>query len=226
MCGRITLTTAPEIVAEVFGLSTVPFLSPRYNIAPSQLIPIVRLRGDPPRPELEAVRWGLVPTWAKDASIGHRMINARAETLAEKPAFRAAFRSRRCLVVADGFYEWRQGPQRKQPSLIRRRDQRPFAIAGLWESWLDADRAPLLTCTIVTTEANPLMAPIHERMPALIDVAAYRTWMDPFARPGDLVSLLSPCADGTLEAFAVSARVNNPKYDDAECLEPLAPTDA
>lgn len=221
VCGRITLTAAPSLVAEVFGLGTVPDLRPRYNIAPSQPVPVVRLAGDPPTRRLDELQWGLIPSWAKDPGIGHRMINARAETLEEKPAFRAAFRSRRCLVVADGFYEWRHAAGRKQPYLVRLRDRRPFAMAGLWECWRADNDADLLTFTIVTTAANRLMAPIHDRMPVLLAAENHSVWLDPHTERAVLLSLLAPFCDEALETFAVSAHVNNPRNDDEECVKPV-----
>lgn len=195
----------------------------RYNIAPSQPVAVIRLEGDPPRRGLDELRWGLVPAWAKDPSIGNRLINARAETLAEKPAFRSAFRSRRCLVVADGFYEWRPVQKRKQPYLVRRRDGRPFGMAGLWECWTAGDGSDLLTCTIVTTAANRLMAPIHDRMPVLIAKHDEQTWLDPHAERAALQDLLAPFPDDELETFAVSMHVNDPRNDDERCVTP-APT--
>jgi putative SOS response-associated peptidase YedK len=172
--------------------------------------------------ELALVRWGLIPAWAKEASIGGRLINARSETVAEKPAFRSAFRKRRCLVPADGFYEWRkrEGGGPKQPMLVRRRDGAPFAFAGLWEHWRGPE-GEVQTCTILTTEANAVLAPIHDRMPVILDPAAYDRWLDP-ARPG-AEELLRPCSDGWLEAFPVSTRVNNVRNDVAELIAPMNP---
>lgn len=221
MCGRITLSTTAEIIADVFGLDSVPPLRARYNIAPSQPVAVVRNAGEPPARRLDELRWGLVPAWAKDPAIGNRMINARAETLAEKPAFRSAFRSRRCLVVADGFYEWRRIGKRAQPYLVRRRDRRPFGLAGLWESWHSVDGTTLLTCTIVTTAANPLMAPIHDRMPVLIAARDHATWLGTGADRAELDALLAPCPEEELEAFAVSPHVNDPRNDDEQCVQPL-----
>jgi len=221
MCGRFLLHAPVEVLQRAFGFEERPNLQPRYNVAPTQTVPIVRRKGDDGR-ELAPVRWGLIPSWAKDASIGGRLINARAETVAEKPAFRGAFRRRRALVPADGFYEWRkrEGDRPKQPLLIRRRDGQPFALAGLWEHWRGPE-GEVQTCTIVTTAANAVLAPIHDRMPVILDPAAYDRWLDP-ARPG-AEELLRPCPDEWLEAFPVGTRVNNVRNDAAELIAPMNP---
>ena len=184
MCGRFLLHAPVEVLQRAFGFAERPNLQPRYNIAPTQTVAIVRRKDDGGGRELALVRWGLIPSWAKDASIGGRLINARAETVAEKPAFRGAFRRRRALVPADGFYEWRkrEGDRPKQPLLIRRRDGQPFALAGLWEHWRGPE-GEVQTCTIVTTAANVVLAPIHDRMPVILDPASYDRWLDP-AQPG------------------------------------------
>ena len=220
MCGRYLLRAPLDELQQAFGFPERPNLAPRYNIAPTQPVPIVRLRADGRGRELALVRWGLVPPWAKDAAIGSRMINARAEGITEKPAFRGAFRKRRCLVPADGFYEWRKvAGGGKRPVLIRRRDGAPFAFAGLWERWRGPE-GPLDTCTIVTTDANALLAPIHDRMPVILDPADHERWLDP-SRPG-AEELLRPCPDDRLEAVPVSTRVNSPRNDDPSLLEPEA----
>jgi putative SOS response-associated peptidase YedK len=218
MCGRYLLYTPVDDLRRAFSFTRQrPNLEPRFNIAPMQAVPIVRLDADGER-ELAMVRWGLVPSWAKVAAVGSRMINARAEGITTKPAFRAAFRQRRALVLADGFFEWkkREGG-RKQPVLIRRRDRHPFAFAGLWESWQGPD-GPLETNTIITTDANELLAPIHNRMPVILDAADHDAWLDA-QRPGG-EALLRPCPADELEAVPVSTRVNSPRNDDAALLEP------
>ena len=179
MCGRFLLHTPVDTLQRAFGFAERPNLRPRYNIAPTQTVPIVRQKDGGGR-ELALVRWGLIPSWAKEAGIGGRLINARAETVAEKPAFRGAFRKRRALVPADGFYEWRkrEGDRPKQPLLVRRRDGQPFAFAGLWEHWRGPE-GEVETCTILTTEANAALAPIHDRMPVILDPACYDRWLDP-----------------------------------------------
>jgi putative SOS response-associated peptidase YedK len=173
---------------------------------------------------LDLLRWGLIPSWAKDPAVGARTINARAETVAEKPSFRAAFRRRRCLVLADGYYEWRKEGSKKQPYYIRMRDEAPFAFAGLWEYWSPGDDAETLeTCTLITTEANELTRAIHDRMPVILPPDAYEVWLDPELddRPR-LLSLLRPYESQALIADPVSTHVNNPKHDDPECVQVVA----
>jgi putative SOS response-associated peptidase YedK len=163
LCGRFTLRTSAREIAEEFGLTEVPDLAPRHNIAPTQPAPLVRR----PR-QLELLRWGLIPPWAEDAKVGSRMINARAETVATTPAFRRAFQTRRCLIIADGFYEWHN----RVPHLIHRRDNRPFAFAGLWDRWKGID-----SCTIITTDSNDLVRPLHDRMPVILSPEDYDRWL-------------------------------------------------
>jgi len=221
MCGRFTMATSGEIIADVFGLSAVPKLAPRYNIAPTQDVAAIRC-DEGSRRALMFLRWGLIPSWASDAAIGNRMINARAETLAEKPAFRAALRSRRCLVIADGFYEWQKLGARKQPHLVRFRDGRPFAFAGLWERWQPGTGDTVESCTIVTTAANEVVAPVHDRMPVILDETGIATWLDPGGRDAAaLAHLLTPFAAGEMEAFPVGLLVNNPANDVSQCRDRL-----
>jgi len=221
MCGRFTMATPGQTIAELFRLDETPELSPRFNIAPTQAVAAVRARRDGGR-ELVALTWGLVPSWAKDRAMGARMINARAETVAEKPAFRAALRVRRCLVLADGFYEWQKLGTRKQPHHIRLRDGRPFAFAGLWERWAPPGAEPVESCTIITTTPSALVAPIHDRMPVILAADAIGTWLDPSARePAAIVSLLRPYPADEMVAYPVSLRVNNPGADDPSCVAPL-----
>ena len=218
MCGRYTLTTPGDVLAPVLGLESAPELAPRYNIAPSQQVPIVRA-GPGRRRELAMVRWGLVPHWAKEAAIGNRLINARAETLGEKPAFRDSFRRRRCLIAADGFYEWQKLEQGKRPYLLRLADGSPFAFAGLWSSWRDPGSGdPLETCAIVTTTPNELAATVHDRMPVILPPAAFTAWLDPDS-PSP-VELLVPFPADRMTAFPVSRRVNDPSYDGPDCVAP------
>jgi len=220
MCGRFAFYTPAEAAAHLFGASAEQELAPRYNIAPTQQAPVVRRHGDGAR-RLESLRWGLIPFWAKEPGIGNRMINARAETVAEKPAFRRAFRKQRCLVVADGFYEWQKTPGGKTPWFISLDAGRPFAMAGMWESWRESeDAAPLETCTIITTRPNAMMSALHNRMPAILEGAAVDRWLDPGSGPDELVGLLDPVADDTLRAIAVSRRVNSPANDDAGLIDP------
>ncbi|MBX7164944.1 MAG: SOS response-associated peptidase [Pirellulales bacterium] len=219
MCGRFTLRQPPRQLAIHFGIDEPPALRPRYNIAPTQDVAIVRLAPDGHR-ELVELRWGLVPSWSQDPTIGSRMINARGETLAEKPSFRAAFKERRCLIPADGFYEWLKVDKQKQPQFIHLPDDEPFAFAGLWEAWRGSD-PPLETCTIVTTEANSRLRGLHERMPVILDPADYAAWLDPQLRdPQRLMPLLAARPNALLETRPVSRRVNAPTYDDEGCLAP------
>ncbi len=209
------MTTPVEAVGRLFDVAERPNLSPRYNIAPSQQAPVVRADAAGGR-TLGLLRWGLIPSWAKEAKIGYRMINARAETVAEKPAFRSAFRHRRCLVPADGFYEWRKQGTVKQPTRITRADGAPFAFAGLWERWRAPDGALIDSFTIITTAANELLRPIHERMPVILDPADFGPWLEAGG-----VERLVPYTDAKLEAVPVSTRVNSPKHDDPACIAPL-----
>jgi putative SOS response-associated peptidase YedK len=222
MCGRYVVTTPGEVLAELFELDEKPHLVPRWNVAPTQEVAIVRARPEGGR-ELAMARWGLVPFWAKDRAIGNRLINARAESLAEKPAYRDSFKKRRCLVVADGFYEWQKVDGRKQPWLLRLRDGGPFGFAGLWSLWRDkASGEELESCTIVTTSPNELAAPIHDRMPVILPRERHAEWLDPAAEPSSLAALLEPFPAAEMEAYPVSTWVNAPQHDDPRCIEPLS----
>ena len=216
-------------MARLFGVAVPDEHAPRYNIAPSQGILAVRAApdgGDGAR-EAAVLRWGLVPSWAKDPDIGNRVINARAETVAEKPSFRAAFRRRRCLVPATGFYEWRAASGPKQPYTIGMADGGPFAMAGLWEHWTGPDGAAVETCAILTTEANELLRPIHARMPVIVAPSDFDLWLDPaLAMPELLAPLLRPFDAAAMAAHPVSRHVNNVRNDDPGCVEPLTPTAA
>lgn len=222
MCGRFLLTSPVESLGRLFGFPERPNLAPRYNIAPTQAVAAVRSDPEVAGPHLVLLRWGLVPFWAKSRDIGARMINARAETLAEKPAFRAALRHRRCLILADGFYEWqRRGDGTKQPYVIQRRDLAPFAFAGLWENWDDKDQAVTLeTCSIVTTEANDDLRPVHHRMPVILESqASLEQWLEPTSDVRQLQALLQPAAVANWVARPVSSLVNKVANDDARLLE-------
>ena len=218
MCGRFALYTPAEAVVRLFRLDGAPDLSPRYNIAPTQ--PVVAIRpGEGGGREARMLRWGLVPFWAKDPSIGSRMINARGETVAEKPAFRQAFRRRRCLIPADGFYEWQKVPGGKQPWYISARDEVPLAFAGLWERWdKRGTEAPVETCTIVTTAANATLLPLHDRMPVILGAADWDAWLDDAASSTLLRDLIRPAPDNLLSARPVSRRVNRPVNDGPELI--------
>jgi putative SOS response-associated peptidase YedK len=198
-------------------------LEPRYNVAPTQQVPIIRvLRTNPDTKERQLVpmRWGLIPSWADDPAIGNRMINARAESVSSKPAFRGAFRYRRCLVPADGFYEWRKEGKRKQPLYIRRKDGQPFAFAGLWEEW-EREGEVIEFCVIITTEANDLVSEFHDRMPVILNSSNYDLWLDPSVQdPEVLEPLLRPYPSDEMEVYSVSRLVNDPRNEDPKCVEP------
>ncbi len=222
MCGRFALYTSAEKLAAQFKLPLPFAIAPRYNIAPSQ--PVLALHTLRERGEREwtHLQWGLVPAWADDPRIGNRMINARAETLAEKPAFRAALRYRRCIIPADGFYEWQSQGKTKQPYFVRHRAGKTLALAGLWEHWQGADGSELQTCTIITTEPNAVIRPLHNRMAVILPEEAYELWLDPnVQRPEQLLPLLRPAPDDMLIAYPVSPRVNNPASDDPSLIEPM-----
>jgi putative SOS response-associated peptidase YedK len=223
MCGRFTLTVTPETLAHLFRLLEAALPRPRYNIAPTQAVAVVRQAPDQPGRVLDFMRWGLIPPWAEDARIGNRLINARSETVAEKPAFRSAFRRKRCLIPADSFFEWKK-ENGKQPYCIRLKDGAPFAFAGLWESWKNPEGQIVESCTLLTTTANEVVRPIHERMPVILEPAVYDTWLDPAVqKPEELKPLLGPFAAKDMMAFPVGRWVNDPKHDDPKCLEPEKP---
>ena len=223
MCGRFTLFEADRILSREFGVSGIPPLSPRYNIAPSQPVAAVRAASDGTGRDLTLLRWGLIPSWSKDPAIGNRLINARSETVREKPSFRNAFRRHRCLIPANGFYEWQRQGRGKQPYFVRMRDGRPFAFAGLWDRWESPEAGAVETCAILTTAANGVLAPIHDRMPVILSPAEYARWLDPALLDTDsLASLLVPFQPEEMTAFPVSPRVNAPSVDDEKCIAPLS----
>jgi putative SOS response-associated peptidase YedK len=215
MCGRFTLKASPTELAASFELFREPEWGPRFNVAPSQ--PIGGIRNVDGQREWSLLRWGLIPSWAKDEKIGYRMINARGETVHEKPSFRAAFKRRRCLIPVDGFYEWKavgEGRSKpKQPFHIRRTDQQVFAFAGLWECWTSPDGSEVESCTIVTTSANSLLAQIHDRMPVILDPDEYDVWLDTDVKAEALQQLLDPHSTDTLEMYPVGFEVNNARTE-------------
>lgn len=221
MCGRFTLHHSAEEVADRFLAELMPELEPRYNIAPTQPVTVVTQNGTR---HLAQFHWGLIPSWAKDRSIGHRMINARVETVAEKPAFRTALQRRRCLIPADGFYEWREADNPEEggrtPMYIHRQDDALFAFAGLWDEWHDPQSGePLRSCTIITGTPNPLVAPIHDRMPIILRREDEARWLDKSLNDTEsLLSLLVPYAADEIEVYPVSRRVNAPVVDDPSLL--------
>ncbi len=221
MCGRYLLMSSGAGLANWFGFDEGPALSARYNIAPSQPIPVVRTMADGDKRECVLVRWGLIPSWAKDAAFAAHTINARAETLSEKPAFRAAFRRRRCLVPADGFYEWLKSGKAKLPHAIRPKDGQPLAFAGLWEHWQGSGGEEIDSATIVTTTANKLLRPLHERMPVILPREHHAAWLDSRRQaPEELLPLLTPYPDELLALFPVSDWVSNARHEGERCLAP------
>ncbi len=222
MCGRFAFYSPDDAVVRLFDVAEMTDVGSGYNLAPTQLVPVLRAN-DAGLRRVDGLRWGLVPFWAKDKAIGNRMINARAETVAEKPAFRQAFRRRRCLVLANGFYEWKRLGDKKQPYYITREDGEPFAMAGLWESWRDraaTDPEVVETCTIITTTPNPLMAAIHQRMPVVLDPSPVAEWLDPGAAVEALTPLLRPYDGDGLVAVPVGTSVNNSRNQGADLIEP------
>lgn len=219
MCGRFTLTADVNTLQDSFPFVEMPQgMQPHFNIAPTQPVAVVPNDG---RNKLDFFVWGLIPSWAKDPNIGSRLINARAETLQEKPSFRTAFRRRRCLILADGFYEWKQGERGKTPMYIRLASGKPFAFAGLWESWNAPDGSNVLSCTIITTQPNELMATIHNRMPVILPKEAYPLWLESGeANPQQLAGLLLPYTAEEMQAYPVSPLVNSPKNDLPELIRP------
>ncbi len=222
MCGRYALKTSVPEIARILGASAKAEFAPCYNVAPSRNVPVCRI-SDAGGRELALLRWGLVPHWAKTIDDRYRMINARAETIASRPAFRAPFRSRRCLVPADGYFEWKAGPQRKQPYFIHRSDGFPLFLAALWDRWDKGKDGPLESFCIVTTSASDHLATVHDRMPVVIENDDMNTWLDREVEDADrLLSLLSTQKGDVLEFTPVSTYVNNPRNDDPRCLEPVA----
>ena len=219
MCGRFQLKPEQDWMAD-FGVSEPPDITPRYNIAPTQDVVAVRKEADGVR-RARLLRWGLVPSFAEDPAVGNRMINARAETVARKAAFREPFRKRRCLVPADGFYEWRRVGRARDPYLLKMRDGHTFAFASVWDRWGSGD-GRIESCAILTTTANALVARVHDRMPVILGHSDYELWLDPDARDEDLHRILRPFPAEEMVAIPVSARVNSTAVDDPECERPVA----
>ena len=223
MCGRFTLTVDPAQAQENFNNFTFPEkFAPRFNIAPTQ--PILAIPNDE-KFTADFFIWGLIPMWAKDPSIGNRLINARAETLAEKPSFRGSLKYKRCLILADGFYEWKSsdGKKSKTPFFIHMKDRKPFAFAGLWDSWNSPEGSQLKTCTIITTEPNELMSLLHNRMPVILHPRDYDKWLDPSSQtPDQLIPLLKPFPAEMMDAYPVTPLVNKPANDTPELVVPAS----
>jgi putative SOS response-associated peptidase YedK len=223
MCGRYTLSDPGDLLTDL-GVEVPGEVGfrPRYNIAPTQAVAAVRNAPHGGNRELWLLHWGLIPSWAKDHTIGNRMINARSETVAEKPSFRNAFKRRRCLILTDGFYEWVKVGKAKQPHHIHLQGGRPFVFAGLWEHWTKGQAGPIESCTILTTESNEKLRPLHHRMPVILHRKDWDLWLDPSMEdPAALLPLLKPYPDDEIEYRAVSQLVNNPRNDVPECLNPV-----
>lgn len=238
MCARYTLKSTADVLQQEFELPELPELPPRYNIAPTQAVLAIR-ESDAGVREATFLHWGLIPSWAKDPGIGTKLINARSETLLEKPSYRVAFKRRRCLIPADGFFEWHEesefpetdlfgevtksGKTYKQPMWFHRKDERPFAFAGLWEYWETAEGGPIESCTIITTTANELLAQYHDRMPVILHREDYSAWLRKSDENANgLVSLLAPFPAEEMTAYDVTRKMSNPRYDFEDCIEPLS----
>ena len=223
MCGRFTLSTSPTEIADHFGLDEVPQLGARFNVAPGQDIATISVVGEERGSVLRLRRWGLVPSWAKDAKIANRLINARSETAAEKPSFRSAFRRRRCLVPADGFYEWAGPKGSKQPYFIGLERRALFAFGGLWERWTDPEGEAIESCTLLTTAATEHLGALHGRMPVIVDPVDYALWMNPdVTEPDRVLPVIDRNLGGALGYYPIGKHVNDVRHDDPRCLEAIA----
>jgi putative SOS response-associated peptidase YedK len=222
MCGRFALYTDPIALAKKFQTENLLDLQPSYNVAPSQTIPIIR--NEQGHRLFALARWGLIPSWAKDIRIGYNTINARADTVAEKPSFRSAFQRRRCLIPADGSFEWQEiaGNKIKQPWYISLTNQEPMALAGLWEHWQGSDGSEIESCTIIVTAGNEMMQPIHDRMPVILSPETWATWLDTAnTNKQGLHSLLTQYPAEEMAAWPVSTVVNSPRHNSGECIQPI-----
>ena len=219
MCGRFDLHLPRELIEEIFGISIPRNIMPRYNIAPTQEIAVVRMSPDRTR-QLDFLKWGLIPSWAKDPSIGSRMINARSETVHEKPAFRNSFKNRRCIIPANGFYEWKETAGRKKPLYVKMKDNSPMLFAGLWDHWKPAEGEVIESCSILTTSSNDLVEPLHDRMPVILRIEDVELWLDhQITVPDPLVPLFKPFPSEKMDMYPVSDIVNSPRNDSPECIE-------
>lgn len=223
MCGRFARTSPVEVFAKLFDAAGVDDLSPSYNVAPTQSLLAARNAAEGAR-KLAMLHWGLIPFWSKGPDPKYSMINARTDSVASKPAYREPFKRRRCLIAADGFYEWKRLGNGKQPYFIRLRGGQPFAFAGLWDHWEIEGQEPIDSCTIITCDANQLVGEIHDRMPVILPPKLYNEWLDATAKPARLQALLKPYPDTLMETWAVGADVNSPRNDSAELLMPLPKT--
>jgi putative SOS response-associated peptidase YedK len=223
MCGRYRLSRRKQLVEEYFdSVSDEPDWSPRFNVAPTQPVPVIRQHPMEPVRELSLMRWGLVPSWARDASGAAKMINARSETASSKPAFRDSLKSRRCLIPADGFYEWARTGKSKQPYCFEVNDGELFALAGLWDCWKSSSGNWIKTCSILTTTPNAVASPVHDRMPVILEPGSYDLWLDPgMQNVAEISELLRPYDARLMRCYPVSTRINHVANDDAECATPV-----
>ena len=218
MCGRFSLTASAEAIAGAFEVE-VKKRSPQYNIAPTQTVATVVVKEN--SRQLQPMRWGLIPSWAKDSKIGSKLINARVKTVTEKPSFRDSIQKRRCLIIADGYYEWQQQEEGKQPYYFKLGEHKLFAFAGLWEQWKSPEGETTVSCTLLTTDAKAAVSPIHDRMPIIVPPHAYSQWLDPnLIDPEEVLPLLESDLYQDLTAYPVTRGVNNPTNDDPECIQP------
>jgi putative SOS response-associated peptidase YedK len=222
VCGRFTLHIPPELLAEIFGLIEIPIFPARYNIAPSQKVAVIRQNGDGQN-RLDFLRWGLIPSWAEDISIGYKLINARSETVHEKHSFRHAIRYRRGLVPSSGFYEWKQEGKAKKPLYVQMKDGSPMVFAGLWESWKSPEGEAIESCTILTTTSNKLIESLHDRMPVILHPQEYDIWLDrEMTDPEKLNPLYKPYPSERMEMYPVSDLVNSPRNDNSDLIKPVS----
>ena len=222
MCGRYRLSRRKRVIEEYFNAVAEEEWTPRYNIAPTQPVPVIRQNPKEPVRELSIIRWGLIPSWARDSSGAAKMINARSETAGSKPAFRDALKSRRCLIPADGFYEWQRTAKSKQPFCFEVNDGQSFAFAGLWDRWKSPDGTWIRTCSILTTTPNAVTSPVHDRMPVILDPDSYDLWLDPGMTDVEAATdLLKPCDAQLMRRYPVSTRINHVTNDDQACSAPV-----
>ncbi|EAW37489.1 SOS response-associated peptidase [Lyngbya sp. PCC 8106] len=218
MCGRFTLTDNGEQIPEQFQLSEIPEITPRYNIAPTQLVATVSMNSKSEKRQFNWMRWGLIPSWAKDQKMGAKLINARVETVTEKPSFRQAIRQHRCLIIADGFYEWQKQKDDKQPYYLHLENHQPFGFAGLWQRWKSPENQEIISCTILTTEADNQVRSIHHRQPIILSENNYSQWLNPhLTKPQEILPLLT--AQPRLNYYPVNPVVNNPRHEKADCIQ-------
>ncbi|MBN1291040.1 MAG: SOS response-associated peptidase [Candidatus Latescibacteria bacterium] len=222
MCGRFAIGIPPFDAVKYFNIEELVEFTPRYNVAPTEFAPVIIKREQSNKREIKMFRWGLIPPWSKDVKIGFQLINARAETVAEKPAFRSAFKNRRCLIPATGFYEWKKYDGKKQPMFIRMQDEKPFTFAGIWETWKAYDHTTIESFSIITTQSNDLLKEVHDRMPVILQKEDYDVWLDSEkSRQEELQSLLKPYPPDLMTFYRVESYVNDPQYEGPECIKQI-----